>query len=296
MREGEELKDLDSLVAGAIIDGIKNNHTSIDPETNKPRGAFSSNLNLETSDTSGPKKLPRMRTLGGDTEDTLRKSNANETRLNVSRYRQTHGHSQTSRGKDYFIFVILLLAIGSLAGVYFAYIYEKPETTPVVVEEPKILTLIDYDEIIKSNNDSLSDLLQRVELGDGVTYVYNETVSVENILQDFGNIPDVLARNISSRFMVGSLSNNFEKSPFIILKSSYKFALPGLQAWENSLAQDLENIFSLNNIFSEEMFLDVPNSFGIIRTNGLVTYGINKEGGIILSDEPNVVIEILSKL
>jgi hypothetical protein len=296
MREGEEMKDLDRLVADAIIDGIKNNNTSIDPTTNKPRGSLSSSLGAEDKTAVGPKSLPKIRTYTNDTATALNQSNADAARIKVSRYKRNTQQAPSGK-KDFFIFIVLVLGIIGLIGVYMTYIKTSQNETVVIESEETIKkTLISFDEIIESKDNSPEKLLSQVKLENGITYILSETYSIENITDRyFEKIPNVLERNLSSEFMLGSLTTNNQHSPFLILKTSYKFALPGMQSWEENLLDDLNNLFVISS-FARGTFLDVPNANSIIRTNELIIYGITQNGEIIISDKLDTVEKILLEL
>jgi hypothetical protein len=294
MKEGEEMKDLDRLVAEAKIDGIKNDNNNINPGApaeDLPIGIMSSSVGVGEIHQS----VPKIRTYSDDAQKAVESSNAQATRVSMSKHKQKYSTERNSLG-GVFITIILLLGIIALVGVYFAYVHEPKEEVVVETEVVKKETIISYDEIIDSKNDPIHASFQNVSLDNGITYIFNETLSVENITEEyFKNIPSVLERNLSSKYMAGVVSSNSTHSPFIILNSSYKFVLPGMQLWEQSLSSDLSSLFSITDL-TRETYLDIPHPEHIIRTNELVTYAITKNGELIISNEPATILKVLEEL
>ena len=292
MAEDNKMKDLDQLVAQAKLEALKDKNKKGEFTKTDLKTKLSSAVGVEDK-TEGPKKLPKIRTYSYDAQKAIEDSNASIARLKVSQDKQKRT-GQKIGGKSIFAFIALMLIVIGVVAVGMVYMNrEVAEPVPVIVERT---TIIPFDEIIESGNDTLEGLFGQVALSDGITYLLNENISIDNLREEYlGSIPGIVARNLSGEFMYGTFSTAGNHTPFLILKSEYKFAFPGMQQWEEKLGEDLSEILALN-IEQNDIFLDVPNQNFIIRTDGVVSYGIHRDGYIVVSGNVSVIENILSEL
>lgn len=289
-----KIKDLDRLVADAKLKALKTKGEWGELVKTDLKTKLSSTVGVEDRGAEGPKKLPKIRTYSYDAKKAVEDSNASGTRIRVSQDKQKRT-GRKIEGKGIFALVALVLIVLGIGGVYMIFMNQEPEAAPesIIVERNAIL---DYDQIIESTNDSFPEMFSQISTSNGITYIFNESVDIRNLSHEYlQNIPGILSRNLSNEYMYGAVSTDVVNVPFLILKSSYKFALPGMQQWEGNISEDLSELLFLAET-PKDIFLDVPHPTEIIRTDGSVVYAATKSGYIILSRDVDVVNRIIFEL
>ncbi len=279
----KNIKDLDRLIAEAR-----------EKAKNEAVIKKASSIELAVKPENDTAKLSAIRTYSYDANEAIKRENASIARIKLAEEKSGRIKNYATTNSYFWIILILFLLIGVGAGTYFLISKREPKTEaePVFV---KPTTIISYDNYVSSQIENLEQNI--IEVRAGISFI-DLKASQGNIIKRLvpeiiSTMPNVLERNLSSDFMIGTIEKNAISNPFIILKAPYSYAFVGMTQWEATLQDSVTNIFGNT---TKETFKDIWTEKGTSRGNDEISYLITKEGYIIISTDISISEEIYSKI
>jgi len=249
---------------------------------------------LNTRKASDPSKLSNIRTYQNDAQAEIQNKNASLARIKIAKDKNER-YLNSKNSSSIFWIILIVLIIAGIGGAGYVFFTRTPKEKPAVIETP-VVALINYDAIIKT---PLQDILQsRENVENGITYLYPQTDNQDitaKVFLDSLEItpPDILYRNLDDVFMFGTDKTSLYTNSFLILKTNYNYALPGMNEWE-------ENIYeSFSHIFSEattDNFLDSYLENGTLREGSTLSYAVLGTGYIVISSSAETTRKIAREL
>lgn len=270
-------KDLDELIKAARDSAAQSEggNTAVGSAPKAPTG----NAPIANTGTSPqkPEGLAKIRTFEHDAKTAIEDTNASLARIKLADdKRERIANNPKSTSKVFWVILAVLILVGGGVTGYLL-LTEKSTEQPTVFIDDKPEALISYDSYLDidiSNINMQNDAL-------GTTYIRvfeNDTpASLTSVSKEtFIALPNILTRNTTD-YMYG-LHNG---TSFLITKTPYQFALPGMLAWE---------AVHSSGIFSDGFLED-----GIIRGTGNVYYAI-KNGYVVIARDEQTVRNITNSL
>lgn len=250
----------------------------VEPE-NKQHSAFK-------TDTTSQKPL---RTYESDVAEALARKKSSVMSMVVAENKRETGSEtisnkpQSHTGKKVLLIVISLIFIGAgVAGAYYLYLQ-----SPLVPDEPvkqaiKIPSVVEPDIQKVVNINSLStEQLSTVLATEFMKYeiglekilelipaktVASTTIRVtgSQFISAIGfDMPDILKRSLTDRWMLGVHDSNGQNLPFMIFTTDFfQNAFAGMLKWEESMPEELANLLS----YRQRARIDDPLSTTSIAT------------------------------
>jgi hypothetical protein len=208
-------------------------------------------------------KIPSLRTLKGDISEYMKSRTVSLVDIAAEASKQRRFDETENQSKKFLVLtsVIILLVAGLGIGGWLVFLKESaaPETT---FQPPKSLILSEKQEIITLKSESRSELISLIQKTIETPISPNSILNIPVLLEtkdkkeflqakNFFSIlgikpPANLVQSLEGPFMLGIF---YQKQNFLILKiKSFDLALSGMRDWEKNIAQDLKEIFQIQNV------------------------------------------------
>lgn len=287
----------------------------------------------ETPKSNNKDNLKTVRTYLSDMADTVRENDISVIKVALAEQNK-HAREDLIREVEgtptkRIIWVIsgIILVIISIVGIYYVTQKNNKENIPVVVIKEQ--TIVSYDETSTleiNNTDYLVNKLKNhikelstssVTNGINSISIFQTTNDIKEklLLSDiFSRLnlsaPSSMVRSLSSLYMVGTYTESRISGPklFLVFKSNeYNYTYAGMLEWENSLSNDMFNLFDLN---TKETMLNLSQIKwkDVIISNRDARVLYNEEGkpilyymfadkdSLVITDSENVIKEIVTRL
>ncbi len=218
------------------------------------------------------KPFKTLRTYQGDVDEILSKGKASATTIFVAeeKRRETSPQSfprQTDsrlRNKIFTTFSITLFFLGVVAIGVVYYITSNEKAS--LIQKTKTLVSFSKETTIPILNATRAQLIEKISIEKENFKLPPNSVLYLNITNPLGEkadlssvfniltpqIPPSLLRSFSNDYMLGIYSFDTNE-PFIILKTNdYPNSFSGMLSWEKSIATDLGEVFSIQNLGSDQ--------------------------------------------
>ncbi len=284
----QDPKDLDALIKAAR-DNAKTD--AIVTAEKKPTAADTTDTEAKAESaepTTPPKEmsaiqpegLAKIRTFEHDAKTAIEDTNASLARMKLAEDKRERIANNPHRTSKVFwlVLIVLVLIGGGIAGYLVLMQPPKEPAVPVVIDE-KPLALVSYDNYIDIDESNLGSLSTEAL---GITYVrvFNGEASAPlvSVWQNyFSSLPNIIDRNADD-YMLGVHNGN----TFLIIKTPYNYALPGMLEWEKQNTR--------------KTYTDHFYDRGILRGDGTVFYAIREDGYIVMGTHIQTTTQIANSL
>ena len=287
-----------------------------------------------------------LRTLEGDIQEAIQERNASTASMVMAEQAKASSSSSSEqkhrpsnyKNKSLIIFASIFLVALGVGGAYYLYLQSplapsapavpKPAPIPSIVS-PDAQKIIDMTGLgSRAAREAIVNALLNIENGNGsllqIIPVKKGSAGAENIVSASGFIsllglpvPDVLSRSLNNQWMLGTYNNNGTAMPFIILTDSFfQNAYAGMIAWENTIPDDLVDVFGYENKVNQQngtstltSYFNIQGSFkdGVIDNKDvraftepdgtmLVLYSFVDNNTIVITTNGNTLTEIINRL
>ncbi|MFC1751522.1 hypothetical protein ACFLY5_00025 [Patescibacteria group bacterium] len=283
-----------------------------------------------TDNTKKPSTLKRIRTLGGDTSEFIKKGKLSMTDLFLKQQKQTResGVHEIEQEKPFykkggFLIGLLVLIIFGAGGGYLSwFIKQEPEEVIIQTPTPPKPLIISQETIIIETHDSesstgLKSRLQslfhkRYDAGDLIYIpIQKEVIGGYSFLSSKlflkaieTNAPTFLTTFLENDFYLGTLILK-KNHPVLILKTQKQQrdnTYAGMLRWEKDMLENLDFISNMSNISTStpSMFEDILvknySTRSIQNEKGTVLmYGFFNREYIIITDDPEAFEEVIER-
>jgi hypothetical protein len=242
------------------------------------------------------------------------------------------------RKKLLIVFASIFLIIIGVGGAYYLYLQSPlapsapavPKPVPIRgIVSPDIQKILDITGLDQgAARTAIENALLNIGNGNGsilqIIPVEKGSAGTKNIVSASGFIslfglpaPDVLSRSLNDQWMIGTYNDAETAAPFIILTDNFfQNAYAGMIAWENTMPDDLVNVFGYENKVNQQngtstltSYFNIQGNFkdGIIDNKDvrafiepdgtiLVMYSFVDNNTIVITTDENALVEIINRL
>ncbi len=270
--------------------------------------------------------IKSLRTFQGDVQEAIAKNNYSSTTILVKEQERKLENpviekesaeligKSNARNKTFIIFGVALIVLGlvSVSALY----YLKSSEEIIVEKQTKAMIAFTEEREIDQSNSSRKNLIEKILDAknktnlpvNSVLYLNikkgTEELLVAEVLEILTpNMPPSLSRSFKGEYMLGIYSYDTNE-PFLILSvDDYSLSYPGMLKWEESIENDLGEIFNAeNSSTSRKNFIDEVIKNRDIRSlkdssgNSVLLYSFIDRKTLIITKNENILSAVVSKL
>jgi len=281
--------------------------------------------------------LKTIRTYLSDMADTVRANEASVIKVALAEQKRHERDMiyKKMEGTPFKKFLWVLGGIILIAGAIYGTIFiskekeKKDILSQVVIEK----ALVSYDKILSIDINETDDLIEKINTAKNelmslekqnllgfisITKQIAEKKEKVGVAEFFSKMnfraPSSLVRSLSDSYMVGVYNkdetppNSGDTGLFIILQpKDYTYVYAGMLEWEELMASDMFDLFSLNTTeskiqISEKQFKDILINNKDVRVLyneekvPILYYVFSDKNNLIITDNENTLREIISRL
>ena len=225
----------------------------------------------------------------------------------------------------WFIGGLILIGVAIYGSYYLLQLKAKINTIEKVVKVESLISSDEISGIVLADNDQLIEKIQNVEqekssssVNGSIKFIpiskmvngVEESLSTVDIFSRLKfTAPSSLVRSLSDSYMIGTYNKDSTSKLFFIFQSKdYEYSYAGMLEWENTLENDMTDLFGLNNTDLGEVSMDGDKWKDIIINNRdarvlvdvkgrpiLYYIFIDKES-ILIADSDIVIKELIGRL